>query len=361
MRFRSSHPTPTTLSLSVAAVLLLGLVGCKDTQSTPSTQPRTALVASAIPNTATGLEFVGEVRAKQRAELAFGLSGIVQQVLVDAGDSVRRDQLLATLEATPSEAQLNAAKAEIRRLQTVLDEVRRKQERLRSAYEHNAASDAEWTNIQAETSAAEAALAAAEAQRTGSAWNRVQSELRAPFDGVVASRQLEIGQAVGSGMSVISIDGSGRELWAVLPAAIHLAVGQPAKLAAAHGEITSHLIRLNSRVEAGGARRGVFSLPDTSWHVGETVVARLIPMEAAATGVLIPLRAVQGSTEGQATSVLRLDATNQTVERVAVTLGATQDGKVEILTGLNPGDRVVIAGGHSLAHGAAVKPVSELR
>lgn len=360
----SSSPVPLIAQprlLSILLTLSLGLIGCQNDRPAPQAQPRTVLVVNAVPSTASGPEFIGEVRAKQRAELTFGQPGVVKQVLVETGDTVLRGQLLATLEVTPSQAQLSIAQAEVERQQAVLEEARRKQERLRTAREHNAASETEWTGIQAEVKAAEAALVAARAQHEGAGWNRAKSELRAPFDGMVASRQLEIGQAVGSGVPAIAIDGSGRELWTVLPTTVKLAVGQPAQLVTARGEVSSQLLRLGSRLEAGGARRAVLALPD-HWRVGDTLAVRMLSTEGPPSSVLIPLRAIQSMVSaGQPASVLRLKADGQTAERVVVDLGASQGEQVEVLSGLEAGDRVIVAGGYSLAAGTAVKPIAALR
>ncbi len=367
---RPAHALPTlpTLLLTLA---LLGLSGCSpsgDKSAAAPAEPRPVLVASALPAASVGAEFIGEVRARQRAELAFALPGLVRQVMVEPGERVKRGQLLATLDLAPSEAQLKTSQAELQRLQAGLDEARRKHQRLQAAHERQAASEAEWTAAQAELRMAEAALASAQAQRENSAWNRAQAELRAPFDGVIAARQLEVGQAVGSGLPVITVDGAGRELWALLPAGLPaLSVGQPARLLTPQGELDSRLLRLSARQEAGGARRAVFELPEQA-RVGETLNLRLLAGANDSARVWVPLRAVQGrATKTSATGsdasgeVLRLKADGQSLERVPVRLGATQGEQVEVLAGLKAGERVVLAGGHSLAADARVKPVSHLR
>lgn len=354
---------PLTLLL---ALTLLGLGGCspKGSDSAAPAEPRPVLVASAVPAASVGAEFIGEVRARQRAELAFALPGLVRQVMVEPGERVKRGQLLATLDLAPSEAQLKTSQAELQRLQAGLDEARRKHQRLQAAHERQAASEAEWTAAQAELRMAEAALASAQAQRENSAWNRAQAELRAPFDGVIAARQLEVGQAVGSGLPVITVDGAGRELWALLPAGLPaLSVGQPARLLTPQGELDSRLLRLSARQEAGGARRAVFELPEQA-RVGETLNLRLLAGANDSARVWVPLRAVQGTatkTSESSGEVLRLKADGQSLERVPVHLGATQGEQVEVLAGLKAGERVVLAGGHSLAADARVKPVSHLR
>jgi len=358
---------PAAHVLCFLALASLGLAACSPAakeESAPaavSQPPRIVLVASAQSSASQGPEFIGEVRARQRAELAFALPGLVRQVLVEPGDAVKRGQLLATLDPAPAQAQLGTAQAEIQRLQAALDEARRKQQRLQAAHERQAASEAEWTAAQAELRMAEAALAAAQSQRENSAWNRAQAELRAPFDGVVAARQLEVGQAVGTGLPVITVDGAGRELWALLPAGLKgLSVGQKARLLTAEGELDSRLLRLAARQEAGGARRAVFELPEQT-RVGDTLSLRLLGPAAASSTVWVPLRAIEGPGAQSAAKVLRLKADGQSLERVEVRLGATQGEQVEVLAGLKAGERVVLAGGHSLAADARVKPVSHLR
>lgn len=360
----------TALTLLMASTATLVLTGCGDNTSgnhTPSTSvPRPVLVVSAVAGSATGPEFIGEVRARQRAELAFAVQGLVQQVLVESGDKVRRGQLLATVESAPSQAQLGVSHADWQRLLAAFDEARRKQQRVLSAYERQAASEAEWTAAQADLRMAEAALAAAQAQRDGSAWSRARAELRAPFDGVIASRSLEVGQVVGPGMQVLTVDGAGRELWTSLPVGLKpLRVGESVRLQTPRGEQDSKLLRIGARVEAGGTQRAAFALQD-DWRVGDTLSVRLLDRASEGGTVLVPLRAVQGSgiSNGAAersAQVFRIKAEGDTVERVSVRLGTLQDDQVEVLQGLAPGDRLVVAGGHALAPSERVKPVSSLR
>lgn len=192
-RCHAHYPIVTALSLAATASITLGLSACTRHTASATPAPRTVLVATATPYMLGGVEFVGEVRARQRGELAFAASGVVKQVLVEPSDKVRRGQLLAAIETVVPQAQLDAAGAEVERLQVSLNEALRKQERLHAARESGSASEAEWSAAQTEMQMAAAALAAARAQREGSAWARAQAELRAPFDGYVASRQLEVG------------------------------------------------------------------------------------------------------------------------------------------------------------------------
>lgn len=348
---------------AIALICLTGLLAaCSPAEAPPAAvPPRPVLVSRVQQAPLGGLAFAGEVRARERAELTFAVPGVVREVLVDVGAPVRRGQLLARLDAAPQQAQLASSEAEGRRLQALLAETQRREARLRAARDSSAATEAEWTAVQAEVQAAREALAAAQAQRSAVAWSQAQTELRAPFDGRVALRQLEVGQVVGAGAVVLGLEGRGRELWLTVPGSLPLARGQSLALSGPSGSAEARVIQVSARLEAGGGRRVLMSAPDT-WPTGEAVSVQLWPREPAAVALLVPLRAVQMDTahpnQGQ---VLRLATNAQVPERVTVTLGALQGEQVEVRSGLKAGDQVVIAGGQALAAGQAVSPVSRLR
>lgn len=359
----ASRPPLPSPALAASAVLLvtLTLAGCGSADNAaPPAAPRPVLVATVVQAPLGGLSFAGEVRARERAELAFAVAGVVREVRVEPGATVRRGQLLARIDTTPQQAQLAAADAEGQRLQAALAEAQRRETRVKAARDSGAASESEWTAIQAEVQSARAALAAAQAQRSAAAWSREQTELRAPFDGRVAMRQLEIGQAVGAGAPVLAVEGRGRELWLAVPASLALKVGQTVKMQGPAGEASGRVQELGARLEAGGARRVLLSAPD-AWPTGEAVAVQLWPADGNAA-LQVPLRAVQldPTRPGQG-QVLRLPVGKSVPEPVAVQLGAMQGEHVEVRSGLKPGEQVVLAGGQSLAASQPVTAVSRLR
>lgn len=354
---------PATIALTVAVLGTAVLLAACSPAEPPATaaSPRPVLVAPVQQAPLGGLAFAGEVRARERAELAFAVPGVVREVRVEVGATVRRGELLARIDAAPQQAQLASIEADGRRLQALLDEALRREQRLQAARESGAATEAEWTAVQAEVKAAQEALAAAQAQRTAAAWNQGQTELRAPFDGRVSLRQLEVGQTVGAGTVVVGLEGRGRELWLTVPGSLPLSTGQTLALQGPSGSAESRVLQLSSRLEAGGSRRVLVSAPET-WPTGEAVSVQLWPRDPAALTLLVPLRAVQmDATRPSQGQVLRLPAHGTVPERVAVTLGALQGDQVEVRSGLKAEDQVVLAGAQSLVAGQAVTPVSRLR
>ncbi|PTT80181.1 efflux RND transporter periplasmic adaptor subunit, partial [Pelomonas sp. HMWF004] len=91
----------TALGLSLlSALALTSLSGCGQPTAPAAAAPtaRPVLVAQAEPLPLGRLDFVGEVRALQRAELTFSVPGVVREVLVEPGDRVRAGQVLARLD-----------------------------------------------------------------------------------------------------------------------------------------------------------------------------------------------------------------------------------------------------------------------
>jgi monoamine oxidase len=91
---------------------------------------------------------------------------------------------------------------------------------------------AEWDALLAQLEAAEQQVKVARGHRDATVWNLEQMTLRAPFDAVVASRMLEVGQVAGPGDPVMHLDGRGRQVVVQVPdhLAARLRAKQPVQL-----------------------------------------------------------------------------------------------------------------------------------
>lgn len=356
MTRRSDFATPRRVVLALALAPVLGLVACaKDTPPAPAMTARPAYVAEVRSSGAEATGYIGEVRAQRRAELAFAVAGRVATVAVEVGDTVRAGQVLATLDLQPLKAQLAAAQGEVARAEAHRAEARQRVERVQRAQAAGATSGGEVSGAQAELAAAEAALRAAGAQRDAAAWSLEQATLRAPMAGVVATRGLEAGQAAGPGAPVLAIDGDGRELSLLLPAAVPVKAGHALTLRNAGSETPSRVLRVAGRLDAGGVRRVFLAVPQSA-AVGSTWSVSL-PGLAGAQALRVPLRAVLPDGTAGSARVLRLAQDGRTVEQVAVKLGALSGDTIEVTAGLSAGDRVVVAGAAGIRPGSLVKPV----
>lgn len=341
-------------AIALSTAITLTACSAPPVDSTVATA-RPAYVVPVRTQADSGITLIGEVRAAERAEMAFPVSGQVSEVCVDIGDRVRRGQVLAVLDNRPLEAQFAASNSELDKARAQLAESRQRLSRIQTAAD--AASASEIGAAHLEVSVAESALRAAQANHAAAVWSLAHTRLRAPVDGVVGQRTLEAGQAVAPGAPVITIDGGGRELIVHLPESQHLAAGAKVRLIHEGKTLESRVLRVSERLEAAGARQAVIALPDDATP-GSTWAVEIGADTSLPPDLEIPLRAVLPAPEAGRGSVLRLTADGQTVEAVAVTLGAIHGEFIAVAGPLNAQDRIVVAGAATIQPGSRIKPIA---
>ena len=352
------QPRLAALTAGVVSLAFV-LFACSRSDTAAVVEPvRPAYVAAARSGSDALQNFVGDVRAAQRAELSFGVAGLVSTVTAQIGDVVHQGQILASLDDRPQQAQLAAASAELQRTTAQLAEARQRVERMRPAQQMDAASSTEWGAVQLELASAQEAVNAAQAQHQQAAWAVEQVRLRSPINGVVSQRSLERGQATGPGAPVLVVDGGGRELAIQVPGSLSFKPGQAVTLNGQGAALQSRVLRSAERLDAGGVRQVWLAVPDAA-QVGSTwsVTVHSLNQGGTQTEVQIPLRAVVPGESAQVGSALRLGADGQTLEKVSLTLGTVTGDWINVKQGLQAGDRVVVAGALALRPGLKVQPV----
>ncbi|MDH5834499.1 efflux RND transporter periplasmic adaptor subunit [Luteimonas kalidii] len=328
--------------------------------------PRPVLVErAAAGEDASVSAFPGEVRAREESPLAFRIGGNLVRRHVDAGDTVRQGQVLAELDpgdqrlqARAAQAQLAAAEAELGRARA--DRARYAtlaRDRLVSASAMDA-QDAAWKAADEQARAARAQLEVARNQAG-------YSQLRAPRDGVIASRQAEAGQVVAAGQAVFTLAGDdGREVAIALPESRirDFAIGQAAEVELwnAPGRRLSGTLReiaaaADPQARTYAARVALRAGDADRVELGQS--ARVYVRNAdAGDSLSVPVAALQPGPDG-GHAVWVVDPGTSTLRLVPVRLGAYGERRVAVVAGLQPDDRVVAAGGHLLRAGEKVSPV----
>lgn len=343
---RRDRRTLRSLAMGALVVLTLGACG-RDPQ--PAEAVRTVLVVQ--PGSAPGMAgeaFAGDVHAREESALAFRVGGNLARRLVDAGQTVRRGQVLAELDPGDAQLQASAARAEMVRLQGDLT-------RYRTLLAQQLVSQSAYD---AQDAAYRAARAKYELMRNQDDYTR----LRAPRDGVIASRQAEAGQVVAAGQPifVLAADG-GREVAIGLPEArirdFH--TGQPAvvELWSAPGtRLPGHIREIaaaaDPQTRTYAARVALDGALAADAGLGQS--ARVYIAARADAGLRLPLSAVQRGEDG-ATAVWVVAGGK--AQRRPVRLGGYGEDSVPVLGGVGAGEWVVAAGGHLLREGEVVAPV----
>lgn len=347
-------------------MLLLGqalVAGC-GADAPPAEAPRTVLVARPVDDAQHAVSaFAGDVRAREESPLAFRVGGNLARRDVDIGARVSRGDVLAVLDPGDLRLQAQSAQAQAAAADGELVRARADQQRFAALARDQLVSRSALDGQTAALQAAEGQARAAQAQLDVARNQAGYAELRAPRDGVIASREVEAGQVVAAGQTVmtIAVDGP-REVAIALPESQlgNVAVGQPVavELWNAPGRRIAGRIRELSPAADPQARTyaaRVSLTGDGADAVALGQSARVYLQQANAAGALsVPLSALQRGADGAA-AVWVVDA--DTVRRVPVTVGTLGEARVVVTRGLSPTDWVVTAGGHLLRDGQPVTPV----
>lgn len=305
------------------------------------------LVASPAEN---ALEATGTVEALDTAELRPEVAGLVDAVLFEDGDKVRRGQALVRLRDADAKAALTEARARASLA---------KLERDRRA---PLVGGGDVSQAELDRADAEVALAAAELARAEEGLRR--TVMVAPFDGVVGRRDVAPGERIDPTRAVTRIEGLARLVVEVaLPEAAlaSVAVGQPAVVRVDAlpgrtfpGEVSYVSPRVSAETRTVDVRVAVTE-PDVPLRPGMTGAVRVVTLTRA-DAVRVPTQAVIRSAKGAAVYVV--EAGNTAALR-PIRTGERTETRIEALEGLAAGDSVVVEGLTRLRPGATVRVLTD--
>jgi multidrug efflux pump subunit AcrA (membrane-fusion protein) len=381
--------------VSVCCLALSFLYGCGD-KIEPGNRPaapgktvtaRTA--ATEIIRRPFQYEAVGTVRARQESTLSSKLMGTVASVRVSEGDRVKAGEILAVIEQVQVDAglrQARAAREEARRAYAAAVSGREAAEadarlaattyeRYRKLMAKDSASRQEFDEIKARYQEAQASLARAEAmvkaaaQRVAqaeagldsAAATRNDSEIRAPYDGLITAKPIQAGDLASPGTPLFSIEGNlgfrvdlvlpetylsavstGQKLRVTLPAPLDAAVEGTVQAVIPTADASSRTFLVKVELPDDlGLRSGLFAR--VAIPVGEEGQIR-VPKTAIVTS-------------GQLTAVFKVDDENIARFRL-VRLGRSFGDQVEVISGLGAGERYVTAPPPETADGVRVEDPS---
>lgn len=145
------------------------------------------------------------IEAVRQATVSAQISGTVTRFFVDAGDRVKRGQLLARIDTRETDAQVGAAQAGVAQAEAALVQAKLNYERTAALVKQNFVSQSALDKADADLKSAQAAVDAARAGSTQAQTARSFAELRAPIDGVVSRRLMELGELAAPGKPVVEV------------------------------------------------------------------------------------------------------------------------------------------------------------
>lgn len=340
--------------------LLSLLVACGQ-EPTSATVIRPAMVVQPLPSSQSTDSYPGEVRARFEPELAFRIGGKVSKRLVEEGQRVKLNQPLAELDAQDVRLQLDAIRAQVAAAEANLQLVRSERDRYKTLMDRQMVSRSQFDNAENLYRSGEARLKQIKAELTVADNQTSYTVLRAPQDGVVAKRMVEVGQVVAAGQTVFTLAADGeREVLISLPEQnfSRFKIGQPVTVelwTQREQRFPGRIRELSPAADPRSrtfAARIAFAAGKIPADLGQS--ARVFIEAERAVPLAVPLSAV--TAEAGSSYVWRVAADN-TLKRVPVKLGPYGQESVPVLEGLTASDWIVAAGVHVLHEGEQIRPV----
>jgi RND family efflux transporter MFP subunit len=309
--------------------------------------------------------YSGTVTASNTSDLSFAVAGTVQKVNVDKGSRVTKGQLLATLDSKPFALNVQAAQAELAAATAELNNQKGERDRKLSLFKRGWVAKAAYDKAVAAYEAAEGQLSLARTRLGLAERDMSKTRLVAPFDGVIALRDINPFVEVKIGQKVLQIDSEGAlevEL-SVSDAVIgRLSIGTPVTIEARTVKncgCTGRITEIGSAAGAANAvpvTAAVFESP-RELLPGMAVEASVILSDDRVTrGYLVPLVAIAPGTGETRGYVFKFDPEGGVVRRTPIKSDGSISGNlVSITDGVSAGDIVAAAGVSLLRDGQRVK------
>lgn len=142
----------------------------------------------------------GQINPVQTVQVGSQVSGILSKIFVDFNSRVRRGDIIAIIDSTFLYASVKESQANLERNQAQLNEARRGYDRTKGLFEKSLVSQADLDAAQTGYETAVAQLKQAQASLDRAFVNLKYSVIRAPIDGVVISRDVDVGQTVAASL-----------------------------------------------------------------------------------------------------------------------------------------------------------------
>ncbi|EIY5011318.1 TPA: efflux RND transporter periplasmic adaptor subunit [Klebsiella quasipneumoniae subsp. similipneumoniae] len=347
------------LPLTILSVVIFLLPGCGDNHGNKTVPVRTVrYVVVGSEQTLPALERTGEIHAHDETILSFRTGGRIVTRSVDIGDRVNAGQLLATLENTTSQNQLDGAQADYEGAKASAQVAALNVSRMQKIMPTGAIARTQLDNARADWLVARARLKNSESALRNARENLGWTRLIAPQSGMITEVSASAGQVVSGGQSVLTLaTGEARDV--VFDIAKPDAI-PPQEQAGLRVSLLS-----DPSVQASAALRDISPQADPqtrTWRVRATLQNPPLAMAlGASVTVTLPATGPHGyalpasalSRVGDKPAVYVINPQSQAQLRVVVPAYYTATSVI-ISGGLEPGDRVITAGVSKLRSGEPV-------
>jgi RND family efflux transporter MFP subunit len=367
----------TSLLLAMACVAVAA--GCRHEAEVNKTPTPVRTTEVQLIDAGTSNTYSANIQPYQQVDLAFKSNGYLASIKqvkdadghvrnVDIGDFVTQGTVLATVQQDEFKDKLAQAKASLERSQAENERAKLSYERTSKLFAVGAATKPDLDDVTAQVASTSSAVANSKAQVSEAQLALGYCELRAPFSGWVLKRNVDVGTLVGPATNGFTIADT-RSVKAVfgIPdtamASVKLGSVQSVTTEALPGVFQGHITSISA---AADPKSRVYSVevridnPRNELKSGMIASTTLGEGKRNAKVMVVPLTAVIRSPDRKdGFAVYLTDGAGDTpkIHTQDVTLGDTYGNNIAVLSGLNPGQRVVTTGTNMIRAGETVRVI----
>lgn len=312
--------------------------------------------------------YSGSIASSDTSALSFPVGGTVQTVEVAQGDQVQSGQVLATLDPEPFEINVTSARSQLQSAEANYDNQQVNLDRQKELYDRGWVAKAAYDQAKAAYDSAEGDLNLARSRLSSAQRDLNNATLVAPFDGVIAARNVEPFTEVGVGTALFEINSEGAlEVDISIPDTLisRVSIGQPVRVDVLNGEecgCSGRITEIGSVAGAANAVTATAALLDAPPQLLPGMAAEVTVMfrtEGSTGGFLVPLVAIAPGPDENTGYVFKFNPDTGTVVKTFVQGETVRDNLVGLTEGVGPGDIVAAAGVSFLDDGQRVTLIGQ--
>ncbi|SMO39395.1 RND family efflux transporter, MFP subunit [Saccharicrinis carchari] len=337
-----------TFMLLIAGAMLLQ--GCgndkKETDRETGVPVRTSqVVASPVPNT---YQYSGTVSSLKKSTLSTRIMGQIDKVYVSEGNKVKKGQLLLSIRSNDIMAKKSQVEANIVEVSAGLKNAEADYNRISALYETKSATKKELDDITTHLDMMQARLNAAQKARAEVEEMMTYANIRAPYTGVVTNLFVDAGDMANPGMPLIAVEGPGTfEVITRIPESeidliatndtVYVNVKNVEQLI--QGVVSA--VSTSSRLSGAQFETKILLMPNARQlkELRSGMFAQVTLSKGDTKKIMVPKALIVH--RGQLTGIWTVSESNTALLRW-VRLGKSIDQRIEILSGLSVGDRLIL-------------------
>jgi RND family efflux transporter MFP subunit len=289
------------------------------------------------------VELMGTVQAADSAEIAARISGTITDLPVTPGSRVKKGDPLITISAGEITAKLLQAQAQY-------EQAARNLKRERNLLKKNAATPENVKTLEESKRIAEAAYKEARTMLS-------YTEVKAPFDGIITRKMANVGDLATPGKPLVRIDNESRlQVLTDVPETLILGISLGDTLEvyipAAEAKVSGTVEEIAPTADPRSRTAPVKLSVEPTLNIRSGQFARVSLPSTRGSAVMVPAQAVQSYGQMDKVFIVR----DGKAQLLLVKTGLSSADQVEILSGLNEGDEVIITGHTHLKDG---QPISK--